>query len=845
MKGKTFRCNVEIFGILNFGHFPKRAGRLICCNISKLKYISNHIENKRAIICAALNKITSPSSRHAAVFILLLLVTKQTGVAQTGYIYVHAKTISEDINQSFIFSVTGGSTSVPNFTLLDQNLNIEPTDIGAGHGNGGGELWVVTGATRGADGTVYHRAANSAVWNAVSGQTGAAIDGADLGHFVLIRSNGDGYVYNGSSFIKFFDHSTYTTAVDIANNGSITSGAGYTAIVGSNGHVYRYTGNYSTTFTWTDITPVDKSGLTFKRLDVNPANNDIVLNDAGGNVTKVNSSGGGLVYYGRGGSAPSQLCDVTIDDNGTMYAVERDGQGMDAAYRYNGTGWDEEPETGLHYFLTCSNNGQVWIIKGNTAAQSSSFANQSTIYSRTGDGSGTWLDDERVVTSQNGNSIMIPVNPGTYTITEASPSNWNLQKIDLYDSAAGSTIDVAANKVTVVVGAGQVAHAVFTTGIVGPRAIPSNCNTDNSIQNFGSGVNPRGNALTGLTDFHFYSNASYNTTPDGYYSLTQNSLQWGNATLTDHSGLVGGYFLMVNASYAPNEFYRQRVTGMAPGATYNFTFWAANLSPGSPLQPDILAGVTDTSSGATLGSVSTGPLPTDNGWHQYTFSFKATVTTGDLFLQNNAPGGFGNDLAIDDINLNQVCNSVLAVGLTNFNVTNHLNHPLLTWTLGPSPDLNYFEVERSTDKGATWKMIGIVMGSDDNTTDQDYVFKDDHPEDGINLYRLKTDSKTGAFVYSAIKQIEILNLVTLSVYPNPIGSEKVLNVQLSNLVPGTYKISLVSSSGQSVKKITYKAAGTGTVSLPITTAAIPGGTYVLTVNGNNQEFSKPIVIENR
>ncbi len=797
------------------------------------------------MICAVLGNVISTSVKYSTVFILLLLFTKQNLVAQTGYIYVHEKTISEDINQSFTFSVTGGSTGVPNFTLLDQNLNIEPTDIGAGHGTGGGELWVVTGATRGADGTVYHRAAKSAVWNTVSGQTGSAIDGADLGHFVLIRSNGDGYVYNGSSFIKFFDHSTYTTAVDIANNGSITSGVGYTAIVGSNGHVYRYTGNYSTTFTWTDITPVDNSGGSFKRIDVNPTTNEIVLNDAGGYVTKVNSSGGGLVYYGRGAAAPSQTCDVTVDDNGTMYAVQKDGQGMDAAYRYNGTSWDEEPETGLHYFLTCSNNGQVWIIKGNTAAQSSSFANQSTIYTRTGDGSGTWLDDERVVTTQNGNSIMIPVNPGTYTVTEANPAGWNLQKIDLYDSTSGSTTNIAANKATVVVSAGQVVHAVFTNGIVAPRAIPSNCGTDNSIQNFGSGVNPTGNALTGLTDFHFYSNATLNTTPDGYYSLTQNSLQWGNATLTDHSGLVGGYFLMVNASYAPNEFYRQRVTGMAPGANYNFTFWAANLSPTSPLQPDVLAGVTDTSSGATLGSVSTGPLPTDNGWHQYTFSFKATVTTGDLFLQNNAPGGFGNDLAIDDINLNQVCNSVLAVGLNNFNVTNHLNHPLLTWTLGPSPDLNYFEVERSTDKGASWKMIGIVMGSDDNASEQDYVFKDDHPEDGINLYRLKIDSKTGAFVYSAVKQIEILNLVTLSVYPNPVGSEKVLNVQLSKLVPGTYKISLVSSSGQSVKKITYKAAGTSTVSLPISTASIPGGTYVLTINGNNQQFSKPIVIENK
>jgi hypothetical protein len=62
----------------------------------------------------------------------------------------------------------------------------------------------------------------------------------------------------------------------------------------------------------------------------------------------------------------------------------------------------------------------MWVIKGYTTSQSPSFSKQSTIYTRVGDGSPTRLDNERVQTTQNDNSIMIPVAHGTYTINEAN-----------------------------------------------------------------------------------------------------------------------------------------------------------------------------------------------------------------------------------------------------------------------------------------------------------------------------------------------------------------------------------------------------------------------------------------
>ena len=304
---------------------------------------------------------------------------------------------------------------------------------------------------------------------------------------------------------------------------------------------------------------------------------------------------------------------------------------------------------------------------------------------------------------------------------------------------------------------------------------------------------------------------------------------------------------MVNASYAPNEFYKQRVTGMAPGANYNLTFWAANLSPASPLQPNILAGVTDTSSGATLGSVSTGALAKNNAWHQYTFAFTATLTTVDVFLQNNAPGGFGNDLAIDDISLTQDCGTVLAVNLTSFNALKQGCNVLLRWTAACDPALNYFSVERSTDKGNTWKTIERVMASRSSGPEQDYSFEDSQPASGTNFYRLQTQYKTGNVSFSTTRRIEMQNIgaPAVTVYPNPVAPGKKLHIQMAGLDAGTYKIRLVSSSGQVVRQVNYHInyAGNGVVMLP--TAGTSTGTYVVMVKGNNQQFTRQVVIENQ
>ena len=132
----------------------------------------------------------------------------------------------------------------------------------------------------------------------------------------------------------------------------------------------------------------------------------------------------------------------------------------------------------------------------------------------------------------------------------------------------------------------------------------------------------------------------------------KNTTNWFTATgLLDHTG-NSGYFLLVNAAYSQDEFYQQRLTKrLIVGGNYKVTYYAANVNPAPPalVYPNIKIGIQD-GNGTVVSSASTGNLAATT-WTQFTLSFTATTSTTDLFITNNNVGGYGNDLAIDDITI--------------------------------------------------------------------------------------------------------------------------------------------------------------------------------------------------
>jgi gliding motility-associated-like protein len=169
---------------------------------------------------------------------------------------------------------------------------------------------------------------------------------------------------------------------------------------------------------------------------------------------------------------------------------------------------------------------------------------------------------------------------------------------------------------------------------------------------FGSGTATRSGALPADSGTTTYIYSSSGFPSDDYYTIANTTAGMFNGwwTTTDHTGNTDGYMMIVNGSYDPGIFYTRTVTGLCGNTTYQFAAWIKNLLNYSGILPNVTFSI-ETTTGTVLGTGNTGDIATGNVWIQYPFTFTvpASASTVVIKMTNNAPGGIGNDIAIDDI----------------------------------------------------------------------------------------------------------------------------------------------------------------------------------------------------
>lgn len=622
--------------------------------------------------------------------------------SQTGYIYIHNKSINEANAIDFTCHITGGPTTVSDFVLNDRPDFLQTGDLGAGNKTGSGELWAITSSTTnqtgvdatGITGTIYHRLPGKAAWTAITTSGSAsAVDGAGLNACVYISNQGatgSVYYYNGSVSYQIFvgNTGTFGTATDVSYAN------GKTAIVSSNGNVYIFTGSYAANNTTSNTGWAAQSGAgtgnANNRIDLNwdatsvalatpnSLNIRTIVLSSGTSTTRTINVNSGLTYVN--GSTSSTISaagtiDIAYDSTGAIYTlgnvqyVPCSGTGTTGiVFRLESgqTVWTEEGEGRGIVRLTGGAGGTAW------GTCSVGFAD--AIWTRATDNTGAhvWIDDERVRTTvTNGNSVMIPVTAGTYTFKEDITNiNYDLGRFNIYDPTGNSTGAPGTNSATINVAAGETVNIEVINELLVPKAIALNCNTQ-ILQDFGTGSSSSNTEYGPAVEGTAYHYANSTSVQDGYYYLVHNLVPGTNwftytnsYTVSDHTpNDVNGYLLVVNASYAKDEFYRQRVTNLIPGLQYTISFYLANVLNCNPIKPNIKYGLQDLS-GNVIVSSSTGDINTNGTWQQASFTFTATASTADLFLSNNNIGGLGNDVALDDISLNPVITTLGANEIT-------------------------------------------------------------------------------------------------------------------------------------------------------------------------------------
>ncbi|MDB5126645.1 gliding motility-associated C-terminal domain-containing protein [Mucilaginibacter sp.] len=235
-------------------------------------------------------------------------------------------------------------------------------------------------------------------------------------------------------------------------------------------------------------------------------------------------------------------------------------------------------------------------------------------------------------------------------------------------------------------------------------------------QDFGSVTNP----VTVSTDYTYTSS----TCPgDGYYTLGTSTIGcFGNAwhTVTqDHTGNPGGYMMIVNASYTAGEFFKQQtdVGALCENTTYEFSAYIMNLilPNGNHIKPNI-SFIIETPTGVLIKRYDTDDIPEtsgSDGWIKYGTYFTTApgITQVVVRMVNNAPGGNGNDLLLDDIAF-RACGPIVQAGFSgDVSVTENkvCQGDLASYNITSTPPTGYsnsrFQWQQNLNDGNGWKDI--------------------------------------------------------------------------------------------------------------------------------------------
>lgn len=185
-------------------------------------------------------------------------------------------------------------------------------------------------------------------------------------------------------------------------------------------------------------------------------------------------------------------------------------------------------------------------------------------------------------------------------------------------------------------------------------------------EDFGSDASGYGGGPlpAGVTSYEYTGNTPVE---DGYYGIrkevTGHEGTWFPAK--DHTG--DGYMMLINASYTPGLFYETRVTNLCQGNSFYFSAWVANLmraGADGPLDPNLKFVIRRASDSAVINTLETGVLKryATLTWEECGINFSLPAGESSLILQifNNAGGGNGNDLVLDDISFS-ICGPAIQV----------------------------------------------------------------------------------------------------------------------------------------------------------------------------------------
>ena len=157
---------------------------------------------------------------------------------------------------------------------------------------------------------------------------------------------------------------------------------------------------------------------------------------------------------------------------------------------------------------------------------------------------------------------------------------------------------------------------------------------------------------TGFTSGYPYGSGAGSLLPAGVYTISTDPVHENiyAASITDHT-TGSGNMLAVNGASTPVDVWCETIT-VLPNTYYDFSAWFANWS--SDITDDFPL-IQFQANGTLIGSLFSFPHP-DGVWTKYSsIWYSGTNTSVSICINDQQTSYAGNDFAIDDISLEQLC----------------------------------------------------------------------------------------------------------------------------------------------------------------------------------------------
>ncbi|MEO7978918.1 GEVED domain-containing protein, partial [Flavobacterium sp.] len=309
--------------------------------------------------------------------------------------------------------------------------------------------------------------------------------------------------------------------------------------------------------------------------------------------------------------------------------------------------------------------------------------------------SNPWVSSNTAIATVTSGGIVTGVSAGSFIITYTNNNGCQItMNMSVTDTPLDSDNDNVSNPVDLDDDNDGILDSVENSacGLTGTFINPL------FVENFGTQSTTAGtfSISSPYTNYNYYQ-ATAGTVPtnsadgpaspnfslqDGRYTIfnnVQETSTWANSlwqNIGDHTNggtsPTAGRMAIFNAGISAGEFYRRTLTGVVTSAPINASFWVMNLDIDKPSSssrnfPNIRIEFQETGNPSNvLYSFTTGDIPrvakgSTTAWQNFTnptiFIPSSNVSIDVVFI-NTAAGGNGNDLAIDDINIDQkLCDS--------------------------------------------------------------------------------------------------------------------------------------------------------------------------------------------